>query len=163
MTGSDLVSIYEFSYGAIKRNLEGVSNEESLVRPQPFGNCMNWVLGHIVGARGLVLTLAGAGSPDENDVVQRYKRGSGPISSADKPVDLGTLRGMLDDSQQHLIPALAALSEEALTAAVPEQFRRPPITGSVGEALARLNSHESYHNGQLGLLRRVVGKEGAIK
>jgi len=30
MTGSELANMYEFSYGAIKRNLEDLSNEESL-------------------------------------------------------------------------------------------------------------------------------------
>ena len=33
MTGTELASMYEFSYGALKRNLEGVTNEESLVIP----------------------------------------------------------------------------------------------------------------------------------
>ncbi len=38
MTGSELVTIYEFSYGVLNRNLDGVSNEESLFIPQPAGN-----------------------------------------------------------------------------------------------------------------------------
>lgn len=62
MTGSELASIYEFSYGAIKLNLDGVSNEESLFIPQPAGNCINWVVGHIVAARNTALNLAG-GAP----------------------------------------------------------------------------------------------------
>ena len=48
MTGNDLAKMYEFSYGAINRNLDGLSHEESLVIPEPGGNCLNWVLGHIV-------------------------------------------------------------------------------------------------------------------
>lgn len=163
MTGNDLVGLYEFSYMALKRNLDGVSNAETLVSPQPSGNCMNWVLGHLLAARGLVLTLAGAGPMNGADLLVRYQRGSEPLKQGEAPADLGTLRGLLDDSQQQLLPALAALSDEALATPIPEALRRPPLTGSVGDALARLNSHESYHNGQLGLLRRLVGKEGAIR
>jgi hypothetical protein len=37
MTGNELTTMYEFSYGAIKRNLDGVTNEESLVIPDPAG------------------------------------------------------------------------------------------------------------------------------
>lgn len=174
MTGNDLVTMYEFSYGAINRNLDGVTHEESLFIPQPAGNCINWVLGHIVTARGAVLTLAGSatirfgdgaigGTPSEGeDVMARYRRGSGPIHDGDTVLDLGTLRGFLADSQQQLIPALAVISEEALALPVPEAMRRPPLTGSVGEALARLVFHEGYHNGQIGLLRRLAGKPGAI-
>jgi len=163
MTGNDLVNMYESTYGAIRRNLEGVSHEESLVSPKPCGNCINWVLGHAVSARGLVLMLAGAGSLDGAETVARYQRGSEPLKPGEAPADLGTLRGILDDSQRQLLPALAAMSDEALAAPIPEQLRRPPLTGSVADAIARLNSHESYHNGQIGLLRRLVGKEGAIK
>jgi hypothetical protein len=162
MTGNDLISLYEFSYGAIKRNLEGISNEETLMVPQPSGNCINWVLGYVVAARRLVLRLAGA-SPIEPEVLDRYGRGSVALVEGEAPADLATLRGLLDDSQQLLLPALAQLSPEALASPIPEKFRRPPLTGSVADALARMNAHENYHNGQLGLLRRLVGKEGAIR
>ena len=62
MTGSEIANMYEFSYGAIKRNLEDVTNEESLVQPPGAGNCLNWVLGHIVAARNTALKLAGGSS-----------------------------------------------------------------------------------------------------
>lgn len=162
MTGSDLISLYEFSYGALNRNLDGVTNEESLLTPQPAGNCINWVLGHVVSARNLILTLAGGTPVQIGDAAARYRRGSAPIHDGDNVLDLGTLRGLLADSQQQLIPALAVISEETLALPVPEAMRRPPLTGSVGEALARMVFHESYHNGQIGLLRRLAGKQGAI-
>jgi hypothetical protein len=50
MTGNEIANMYEFSYGAIKRNLDEVTNEDSLVQPPGAGNCLNWVLGHIVVA-----------------------------------------------------------------------------------------------------------------
>ena len=55
MTGNELANMYEFSYGAIKRNLDDVTNDESLLQPPGAGNCLNWVLGHIVAARNTVL------------------------------------------------------------------------------------------------------------
>ena len=162
MTGSDLLKMYEFSYGALNRNLDGITQEESLFSPEPAGNCINWVLGHVVTARGTVLTLAGGAPILSGDAAAHYRRGSEPIRAGDHVLDLGTLRGMLADSQQQLIPALAAISEETLVLPVPEHIRRPPLTGSVAEALTRLAFHEGYHNGQIGLLRRLAGKPGAI-
>ncbi len=163
MTGSDLVKMYEFTYMALKRNLDGISHDESLVSPQPSGNCINWVLGHVVLTRGFLLKLAGIGDGAANEQLSRYGRGSEPVHDGEKTLDLGTLRGLLEDSQQKLIAALAAMPDEALAAPIPEQFRRPPLTGSIGDALARLNAHESYHGGQIGLLRRLIGKQGAIR
>ena len=162
MTGNELASMYEFSYGAIKRNLEGVTNEDSLVQPPGAGNCLNWVLGHVVTARNLALMLAGAAPTVTGEHMTIYLRGSSPAGT-DKFLDLTTLRAFLDDTQKALIPALRVLSEEALTQPVPEQHRRPPLTGSIGDALVRMHYHEGYHNGQIGLLRRLAGKEGAIK
>jgi DinB superfamily len=163
MTGNELANMYEFSYGAIKRNLDGVTNEESLVQPPGAGNCLNWVLGHIVVARNTIMTLAGGDPMVGDGVAAHYRRGSEPLQPGDEVPDLGTLRGLLRDTQHQLVPTLAALSDDALAQPVPEQLRQPPLTGSVADALLRLHYHEGYHNGQIGLLRRLVGKEGAIK
>ncbi len=162
MTGTDLVKIYGFSFGAINRNLTDVTEEESLVSPPLGGNSLNWVLGHIVVYRGTVLRLAGE-EPVCSDVeAVPYRRGATP-SAGDKLLDMATLRGYLEDSQQRLLPALAAMSEEKLSQPVPESMRGGPLNGSVGDGLMRLQFHESYHAGQLGLLRRVAGKDGAIR
>jgi uncharacterized damage-inducible protein DinB len=91
-----------------------------------------------------------------------YDRSSDASDRA-RILDLATLRGMLDDSQQQLTPALAELTDEQLTAPLPEKFKRPPLSGSVGDALIFLLYHEGYHNGQIGMLRRLAGKEGAIR
>lgn len=162
MNGNDLAKMYEFSYLALKRNLDGVSHEESLRTPEQGGNCLNWVLGHVVVARNTVLMLAGAEPVLSGEKIAVYQRGSQP-SKAEEYADLATLRGLLDDSQRQLMPTLVAMTEEKLAGDVPEQFRRSPLNGSVVDALTRLHYHEGYHNGQIGLLRRVAGKEGAIR
>jgi len=161
MTGSDLARMYEFSYGALSRNLQDLTHADTVVMPDHGGNCLNWVLGHVVVARNAVLMLAGATPSLSGEHMQQYRRGSQPEGTANF-LDLATLRGYLDDSQQQLIPALAGLSQAALNRPVPEPLKRPPLTGSVGDALIRLHYHEGYHNGQIGLLRRMAGKPGAI-
>lgn len=162
MTGGDLAKMYEISYGAINRNLEDVSNDESLVRPAPAGNCLNWVLGHIVVYRGTVLKLIGHQPVLEADQAKPYLRGSHP-DGTERYLDLATLRGLFSDAHQELIPALSEMTNEELARNVAEEFNRPPLAGSIGNALARLNFHESYHAGQIGLLRRIAGKDGAIR
>lgn len=162
MTGNDLAKMFELSYGAINRNLEDVSHAESLVVPENGGNCLNWALGHVVATRNTVLKLAGRDPVFNGEKLEVYRRGSSPCDSS-QYLDLATLRGMLDDSQQELIPALSMLSEQALERAVPEPFNRPPLTGSLCDAFIRLHYHEGYHNGQIGILRRIAGKVGAIK
>lgn len=164
MTGNDLASMYEFSYMAINRNLSDLSHEDSVHIPEPGGNCINWVLGHIISARGLLLLLTGAGAPVfSEDEAAVFQRGSAALKAGDQGVDLTRLKSALDESHKRLVPALKALSDETLAAPVPEKFKRPPLTGTVGDALTRLAYHEGYHNGQIGVLRRLAGKEGAIR
>jgi len=162
MIGKDLARMYEFSYAALNRNLQDLSHEDTVVLPEGGGNCLNWVLGHVVAARSMVLILTGATPTLTGEGMSVYRRGSHP-EGTDGFADLAKLRAMFDETQKQLIPALAALSEEALNSSVPEEHRRPPLTGTVGDALIRLHYHEGYHNGQIGLLRRLAGKEGAIR
>ncbi len=164
MTGHDLASMYEFSYMAINRNLADLTHKDSIYIPEPSGNCINWVLGHLISARGMMLLVTGAGTPLFSEAEAAvFARGSAAMKSGDEGVELERLKSALEESQKKLIPALQGMSEETLAADVPEKFRRPPLTGSLGDALARLCYHEGYHNGQIGILRRLAGKEGAIK
>ena len=138
MTGHDLASMYEFSYFAIKRNLKELTHEDSIFIPEPSGNCINWVLGHIISARGMMLLLTGAGAPlfsEEEAAV--FQRGSAAMKSGEQGMDLTRLITALEDSHKKLIPALQGLSDDTLAADVPEKFKRPPLTGSVGDALHR--------------------------
>src|ERR1700721_1927990 len=41
----------------MRLNVEGISHEESLIQPQPAGNCLNWVIGHLVFAYELIFPL----------------------------------------------------------------------------------------------------------
>jgi hypothetical protein len=161
MNAGDLAKMYEMSFGAINRNLEDVSHEESLVRP-PAGNCLNWVLGHVVLYRGTMLKIIGRRPLLEGERADVYRRGSHPDGS-EQYLDLATLRGLFSDAHQEIIPTLSVMTDQELAANVPQEFNRPPLAGSISNALSRLSFHESYHAGQIGLLRRIAGKDGAIR
>jgi uncharacterized damage-inducible protein DinB len=51
----------------------------------------------------------------------------------------------------------------ALTSATSQVMDADAGIGTVREALAVLQFHEAYHAGQVGLLRRLLGKPGVIK
>src|SRR5271167_3923556 len=84
VTGNDLASMYEFSYFAINRNLNDLTHEDSVFIPAPSGNCINWVLGHIISARGMMLLLTGAGTPVFSEAAAVFQRGSAAMKSGDQ-------------------------------------------------------------------------------
>jgi hypothetical protein len=144
-------------------NAAGVSHEESLIQPRPGGNCMNWVLGHLVAVydRSREIFRPEGYAPD--DSLARYPRGSEPITGPEDARDFGELLALWDDLAKQHEAGLAALTRGDLSKPAPFSPDGPPREGdTVGSLLATIQFHQAYHAGQLGVLRRIAGKEGAI-
>ena len=146
---------------ALNANLEGFTDEDALVQPPGGGNCANWIFGHIIASRSATLKLVKQSGVWSDDLNNRYKRGSDPLESGGDAVSLKKLRGDFATSQEKLMQGLESLSEEDLNEVLEPAFGSK-ATSRI-EQLAFLQFHESYHVGQIGLLRRIVGKPGAIR
>lgn len=145
----------ELSYGALFRNLEGITHEESLVMP-PEGNCLNWVVGHIVSGRNRMMTQMGIAPVWQMDLAFFYSGREEARWTPQKAVDLKSLLTDLARSQQELLNALEAVPEAMLK--TPDEKGR-----TLADALTFFHFHESYHGGQVALLRRIVGRPGVIR
>ena len=143
MNNEILVHLFERTHGAIHANLAGLVHTDSLVRPQPGGNSLNWVVGHIVATRNALLRLLGREAAMPAEVAARYERGSSDVTD-DIALPLTDLVVLLDRSQEELLEGIAMADTK------------------LARGIALLNFHESYHAGQVGLLRRMAGKPGAI-
>jgi hypothetical protein len=155
MTREGLKLLFGYNHYAIGVNARDLTQEESLLGPSPGGNCANWVVGHIIQNRGAILELLGekpVWSPAEGEP---YKRGSAPITGISEAKSMPELFEALDRSQERVMAGLSRIQDSDLGAA--------DTKGSLASRLAGLTFHEAYHAGQLGLLRRVAGKKGAIQ
>ena len=156
MDARPALHLLDFSNRSLGMNLEGVTHEESLIRPEGGGNCINWVLGHIVEHRDRMLVLMGQPAMLDEPVAARYARGSQPITAdGDDVRKLEVLKGALDESYDRLRRVVAAADEAT--------FAAPAGKSTVGDALVFLLGHEWYHGGQIGLLRRIAGHAGALQ
>jgi hypothetical protein len=161
MNAETLAKLFEFSYEVIRRNIAGIDAAESLAQPEPAGNCLNWVLGHIVAGRNGALRLLDQEPVWSEHESAPYVRGSAPIRDAAGALPWERIVEDFAASQERLRAGLAA--------ATPESLATPPPDGTsafgfsdVGGIVAGLHFHEAYHSGQTGLLRRLLDKEGAI-
>jgi hypothetical protein len=143
-------------------NLEGVTQAESLAHPDPAGNCLNWVVGHMACIQNKVLPLVGQAPVVDAASLDRYDRGSAPMTDPAEARDLGELLGIWDQAAARWDAGLAALPADALAQPAPFSPSGDPDE-TVGSLLATLLFHQGYHAGQTGVLRRVAGHEGAIK
>jgi hypothetical protein len=156
MSASPLTVVYRFAHIALERNLEGITDEEALISPRPAGNCANWLVGHLLWTREMVHGLLAIPSawPSELGPHDLYRRGATEFVPA-QAVSLTRLRSALATSQEQVMSALGTIS-------APRLEERATETSTVGERLAFLGFHEGYHVGQVGLIRRLLGKAGAI-
>ena len=155
-----LATQFNFTYFVLRKNCADLSHEESLRTPRPTGNCMNWVLGHILVARDGMLKTLGEGPVLTDEQAVPYRRGAMPLT-LEVAQEWGWLLSTLDTTQERLTAALAKLDADRLQEMVPAAIGggEEPLS----QFLASLAFHEAYHAGQTGVLRRVAGKAGAIQ
>ena len=155
MQSDALVYMAKANTRMLETNLDGVTHEEALVQP-PGGNCINWLLGHILSYRNGALAMLGLEPVSDAGDLARYERGSEPIRGDGEGVlPLDRLRAAVDSARDRLAGALEG--------ATPEKLAEPTERGPLGDRLAFLLMHETYHIGQIALLRRIAGREGAIR
>jgi hypothetical protein len=155
-----LIAMFRLNAIVVGKNVEGVSHEESLLSPPGGGNSANWVLGHITATRNAVLRLAGEQEVLPEPEARRYARGSLPIREGSEGLPFERLVREYRLSEERLAAALERMTVEDLAR---KGFEGGIGGESVGEQLAGFAFHEAYHAGQLGLHRRMHGREGAIR
>ncbi len=162
-TADTLTMQYRFSSSVFNMNLADITDESALLQPSAGGNCMNWIAGHVLHFRGVVLGFLGQSVPYSATKYDRYQRATEPVSADGEGVV--ALSEMLVDfaaSDEALQAGLAGLTDELLSA---KASFGPGAGGdkTVGYLTASLVFHEAYHSGQLGELRYLAGEKGAIK
>ena len=150
-----LAAGFEGNLSVIRLQCQDIPHADSLTQPTYNGNCLNWVIGHIVAERNRIHALLDLPPVWEDAIAARYRRGSAPVTT-DGP-DIVPLDDML-----------AALDQS--TAAVAKSLRKRTLADmnerasdqTLGHALLVLYWHESYHTGQTEILRQVSGKNDAL-
>lgn len=145
----------------VRLNLEGINHEESLYQPQPAGNCLNWVLGHLLFVYQQVFPLLHQKPVMGGDALDRYRRGSAPLNGPSEAISWTELKTAWEEAVKRVDVGLSSLSPEMLDSPAPFSPSKKPDE-TVRSLLAMVFFHQAYHAGQAGLLRRIVGKKGAI-
>lgn len=143
-------------------SIKGLSHEDSLIQPEPGGNCLNWVMGHLIWVYQGVLPLLGQQPVIKQDELAHYARGAEPIEDAAEAFDFDRLISMWNESAERIDAGLASLDPQALDRPAPHSPSGNPDE-TVRSLLTTVLFHQAYHAGQTALLRRIAGREGAIR
>ncbi|HEY3249770.1 MAG TPA: hypothetical protein VGK25_01500 [Ignavibacteria bacterium] len=147
MHNTETITVFSYNSYALKTNMTGVSMEESLISP-PAGNCINWIIGHIVVTRDEMLEEMGLEKICSDLITRSYISGSEAIKK-EEAWDIILLLELYDKSQEIITKHLETLD---LTDQIDKK-----------KSYAGFAFHEAYHIGQIGILRRMLGKKALIK
>jgi hypothetical protein len=152
-----LIQSYKLTQWIIHSQAEGLTHADSVLQLPFRGNCFNWVLGHIINSRNEALTLLGEAPALSEAEAAFYQTGAEPITEGEKAVSLERLLQALDDALTRLTTALPQATPERLGAIYNAERQQ-----TVGDRIAGLHWHETYHTGQLEILRQLAGKNDKV-
>jgi uncharacterized damage-inducible protein DinB len=146
----------------VNANTHGLTHEQSLVEPRPCGNRLNWVLGHLLSVYDGFLPLLKQEPVIGAATLQRFARGAPPLEDPADAIDFGKLLAAWNQASERVDAGLAGLDPDILDQPVPHSPSGNPEE-TVRSLITTVMFHQAYHAGQTGVLRRIAGREGAIR
>lgn len=149
----ELADSFQTTSWLIGKFAEGMSHEDSVAQPPFRANTFNWVLGHLVVARDRVLLLLGQERVLNKRETEIYDTGSAP-ATAETALRLEHLLQALGASQASLAAGFELITLDVLAATYDEEKGQ-----TIADRISGLHWHETYHVGQLEILRQVSGEK----
>ena len=148
-----------FNRQTLMRIVEVFEPDDWAKRPVAAGgNDAHWILGHLVLSRRYLLRKLGEELP-KDPWEEGFNMGAKPAGTEGYPPP----GALLEDFH-----ALGKRLSERLGAMTPEEAREPwgssfpDGSDTLAGGALFLHFHETYHLGQLGLIRRLLGKPGFV-
>ena len=116
-------------------------------------NHLSWLAGHILSSRYMMAHLTGIQVPAPYPDL--FEHGKGIDNEVQYPAVYEYLKHW-DEISDKVIARLKELKREDLEAKAPFMS---PMGDTIGEFIAFFSHHEPYHIGQMGILRKHLGKE----
>jgi uncharacterized damage-inducible protein DinB len=141
--------------------LSGTSPDDWFRMPHEGVSHIAWQVGHLAFAEySLALKrIRGKRAEDAQLLppafVEKFGRGSLPQPDPRAYPSTAEIRGVFDALHQHVVDEISALDDAVFDEAVTDPH---PHFSTKGGALVWCAEHEMMHAGQIGLLRRLLGK-----
>src|SRR5688572_5988966 len=130
------------TYNLLKAQVDGLAHEETLLQLPFRGNCLNWVIGHLVTSRIDILERLGEPRFWSAEETAIYDRGSEPITEANCEKAM-RFEKLMEDWEHSQTLMLAALEHKTA-----EEWDVSNGRSTFAEQMGFLHFHEAYHVGQ---------------
>ena len=152
----------KFARDYTRQLLDDVATDEWFRMPAEGVTHLAWQVGHLAMAQYALtmMRLRGKEPADAdfitNDFLRAFKKGSAPVGDAAAYPSIDEIRNVFDRVYERGLAELAEYSEEDLNEELPTPHAL--FNTKLGSVFFCSN-HEMMHAGQIGLLRRLLGKE----
>lgn len=147
------VELFVVGDDLIPKALEGLSREQLLARPGAESNPMIWLWGHLTNTRCGLLRMLGVEHPLFH--AELFGLGS-EILSDDAYPSAEEIQKAWDDVTAKLHARFASITSDELSQTAPRQFRVADTT--LRGVVWFMAWHEGTHCGQMGYLKKWLGK-----
>jgi len=161
-TKNQLLAQYDLHDVLFNNAIDNINDDEAnkcIVEPL---NSIKWLAGHLLWAQRSLIRIGGAqveipwtghfltaqGSTEEE---RKMPKGEFPT--------IEQIRNKWNETSVAIREGLANLPEEALNAVIEGRHPVTPFDNTVAGLWAFINDHQAYHIGQIGILRRALGKD----
>ncbi|MBZ0266480.1 DinB family protein [bacterium] len=148
---------FMITYDTLNKNLSDISDVDGGKTIEPLNKSVQWLVGHLLAARQFMHSMVSLDALLSDAEMQQFTTGSGGTVTEDMP-PLSELVDRFKKAQRLLFNYLKEIDSSALDKELKDDFRG----SNLGEAFHFHAFHEAYHIGQLGLMRRLLGKDGMI-
>lgn len=155
-----LINRLQAARGWTKSLMADIEDARWFEAPAPGVGHVAWQVGHLAASqialihvRCCGMTFADA-APD--GFIKTFGRGSTPVSDANAYPPLDEIRSRFERIHDDVIARVSAMNDGDLDA--PAGSEPHPMFKSKAEAIAMAAMHESFHAGQIALMRRLWGK-----
>jgi uncharacterized damage-inducible protein DinB len=146
--------LLEDNHKMIQMQVKDVTQAESLLQLPFKGNCLNWVVGHILDTYSICLEWMGQPAIRSEAEASTYGYGSQPMTDPTRAYDLSDMLKRLDLAAKQIPATLDGLAPVELEREIELWLGNVPLV----DALFYMLCHVYYHTGQLEQLRELAGK-----
>jgi uncharacterized damage-inducible protein DinB len=151
--------LFESNHSAVRRLLDDITEDESMVCGKDNISHIRWQTGHMVYSAALTLKML----HDTADIPELWHtlfgRGSTISDNADEYPSLKELRDKLYDLYDQMEKRLDTITDEDFDkqAIIAPGFEPTSCNGTLFFC-----THEFYHAGQIAIIRKVLGRDRAF-
>lgn len=136
----------------LRRFVENITHDESMLTPPMPCNNLNWLVGHVVFRRNTALELLEADPVWDSTWSAVYQSGSEPVRAGGKVKDFRELVEDLEVCADRITSALDTMQDSDLEPERETDRGRKPIW----QHLEGLHWHETFHLGQIEMLKDYI-------